>query len=128
MQTQDIQNILDTYRLQGVDISKLSDGYHTFDELYFHRMVLFTVICNTYKEQAWKSKLHADGTMYEGYFIVGISIEKVGDYSYHFHKDYWDFFNDIQELERSPKWDGHRPSDITRLLTLTALRRATGLL
>ena len=38
-----------------------SDGYHTFDELYYHRTVLFAVICNTYCDKAWKSWLHADG-------------------------------------------------------------------
>lgn len=25
------------------------DGFHTFDELYYHRMVLFAVICRTYR-------------------------------------------------------------------------------
>ncbi len=32
---------------------EISDGYHTFDELYYHRMVLFSIICNTYKDKAW---------------------------------------------------------------------------
>lgn len=95
----------------------ISDGYHTFDELYFHRMILFAVICNTYKDRAWKSKLHDDGTMYENYFIVGLTTPK-GDYSYHYHMEYWKHFEDIKELDKAPKWDGHKPSDITRLLSL----------
>lgn len=93
-----------------------SDGYHTFNELYHHRMVLFSVICNQNKEKAWKSKLHDDGTMYENYFIVGIKTEE-GQYTYHYHLDYWDLFN-VKELEKAPAWDGHKPEDITRLLTL----------
>lgn len=28
----------------------ISDGSHTFNELYYHRMILFAVICNVYKE------------------------------------------------------------------------------
>jgi hypothetical protein len=32
-----------------------SDGYHTFNELYYHRMILFSVICNQNKSKAWKS-------------------------------------------------------------------------
>lgn len=93
-----------------------SDGYHTFDELYYHRMILFSVICNQNKSKAWKSWLHDDGTMFDGYFIVGIRTNE-GDYTYHYHKDHWDKF-DVPELDKAPEWDGHKPSDITRLLSL----------
>lgn len=95
---------------------ELSDGYHTFDELYYHRMILFSIICNQNKEHAWKSWLHADGTMYEDYFIVGITTHE-GDYTYHYHKDFWDKFK-VLELERGHEWDGHQPEDIWRLESL----------
>lgn len=101
----------------SVESGKISDGYHTFDELYFHRMMLFAVICRTYKEKAWRSKLHDDGTMYDNYFIVGVTTPE-GDYSYHYHEEYWGHFEGIKELEKAPKWDGHEPSDIGRLLSL----------
>ena len=97
-------------------IQKMSDGYHTFEELYHHRMMLFSIICNTYKDKAWKSWKHHDNTMYDDYFIVGIDTEE-GQYTYHYHKDNWDMFN-VKELEYAPEWDGHKPSDITRLLNL----------
>lgn len=100
----------------GISRKEISDGYHTFDELYYHRMVLFSIICNTYKDKAWKSKLHDDGTMFEGNFIVGIETEE-GQYTYHYHLDYWDMY-DVKELDYAPAYDGHKPSDITRLLTL----------
>lgn len=93
-----------------------SDGCHTFDELYHHRMVLFSIICHSNKEFAFKSKLHSDGTMYDNYFIVGISTP-AGYYTYHYSMDVWDMFN-VTELKRAPLWDGHKPSDIDRLLTL----------
>lgn len=93
-----------------------SDGYHTFDELYDHRMILFSVICNQNKDKAWKSKLHDDGTMYDHYFIVGVETEE-GSYTYHYHMENWGYF-DVEELPTAPKWDGHRPEDITRLLSL----------
>ena len=95
---------------------KISDGYHTFDELYHHRMVLFSIICNQNKERAWKSWKHADGTMFEGYFVVGITTPK-GDYTYHYNKDHWDRFN-VKELLNAPEWDGHKQEDIERLLSL----------
>lgn len=93
-----------------------SDGYHTFDELYLHRMVLFSVICNKFKSKAWKSWLHHDNTMFDNYFIVGINTPD-GQYSYHYHKDHWDSFM-VTELPNAPEWDGHQPSDINRLLSL----------
>lgn len=98
------------------DMSKVSDGSHTFDELYYHRMILFSIICNSNKDKSWKSWKHEDGTMYDDYFIVGITTTK-GDYTYHYHKDNWKYFK-VKELEFAPKWDGHQPSDITRLLSL----------
>ena len=71
--------------LEKEDISRgeISDGYHTFNELYYHRMLLFSIICNQNKEIAWKSKLHDDGTMFDDYFIVGITTPK-GDFTYHY--------------------------------------------
>ena len=54
--------------------------------------------------------------MFKDYFIVGVTTG-AGDYSYHYHKDYWDFFN-VKELEFAPKWDGHKPEDIIRLFAL----------
>ena len=95
---------------------QISDGYHTFDELYFHRMVLFSVICMTYRDKAWKSWKHHDGTMYDDYFIVGIDTPK-GQYTYHYHKDYWDIFI-VRELSYAPEFDGHKPEDIKRLFSL----------
>jgi hypothetical protein len=100
----------------SIPMGKVSDGSHTFDELYFHRMVLFSIICNTYRNKAWKSWLHSDGTMFKDYFIVGITTES-GDYSYHYHKDHWDRF-DVKELEKAPEYDGHKPEDIERLYDL----------
>lgn len=91
-----------------------SDGYHTFDELY-HRMVLFSVVCASYPHLTWKSKLHSDGTMFEDYFIAGIDTPE-GSYTYHYHIDHWDMF--LFERDRAPEWDGHKPEDITRLLSL----------
>ena len=94
----------------------VSDGYHTFDELYFHRMILFAVICNSNKDLAWKSWKHHDGTMYDDYFIVGINTPE-GQYTYHYHKSKWDYFK-VKELENAPEWDGHTPEYIIRLLSL----------
>ena len=92
------------------NIGDFSDGYHTFNELYHHRAVLFSVICNKMPEKAWKSKLHDTGDMFNGMFIVGIETEQ-GQATYHYDiEPYWDMFK-VKELEKAPKWDGHTPAD-----------------
>ena len=100
-------------------IGEISDGYHTFNELYHHRAILFSVICNVFKNRAWKSKKHHDGTMYDGMFIVGIDTPK-GQATYHYDIDpYWDIFQ-VKELSNAPEWDGHTPDEaIKRISTLT---------
>ena len=98
------------YRKIPENIGDFSDGYHTFNELYHHRAVLFSVICNMMPEKAWKSKLHDTGDMFDGMFIVGIETEQ-GQATYHYDiEPYWDMFK-VKELEKAPKWDGHTPSD-----------------
>lgn len=104
------------FEFEVESIGQISDGSHTFDELYHHRMMLFSFVCEVFKDNAWKSWLHDDGTMYDDYFIVGVTTPD-GDYSYHYHKDWWQLF-DVEELEKAPKWDGHKPSDITRIFSL----------
>lgn len=105
-----------TYTFEVESKGQISDGSHSFNDLYHHRMILFSVICNNNKQIAWKSWKHHDGTMYDDYFIVGVTT-KEGDYTYHYHKDDWDRFN-VKEIPLAPEWDGHKPEDITRLLSI----------
>lgn len=100
-----------------------SDGYHTFNELYHHRAVLFSVIVKAFPDKAWKSLRHHDGTMYDGMFIVGIDTPE-GQATYHYDIDpYWDMF-ECQELVRAPEWDGHTPAQaIERIGRLEPVRR-----
>lgn len=101
-------------------IGDLSDGYHTFNELYHHRAILFSVVCSIFNNMAWKSKNHHIGgePMYAGMFIVGINTP-YGQATYHYDIDpYWDIFN-VKELEYAPKYDGHTPDDaINRIYSL----------
>jgi hypothetical protein len=47
-------------------VGKVSDGFHIFDDLFEHRTTLFIKLMNSYPELSWKSRLHDDGTMFEG--------------------------------------------------------------
>ena len=110
------ENIVDAKSKGEITTKHISDKYHTFGDLYHHRAILFSVICNQNKEKAWKSWLHNDGTMFDKMFIVGIKTPR-GQYSYHYNPEYWDLFK-VKELERAPFYDGHTPKDIDRLLSL----------
>lgn len=110
----------DVVEVPKTGIGDLSDGYHTFNELYHHRAVLFAVLCNTYPHLAWKSKQHSGGDMYDGMFIVGIETRE-GQATYHYHIDpYWDMFH-VKEMECAPAWDGHTPAEaIRRISTISS--------
>lgn len=43
-------------RDEGISRKDISDGYHTFGELYYHRMVLFSIILNQNPNISWKAK------------------------------------------------------------------------
>lgn len=112
-----------TVDAESVITGETSDGYHTFNELYHHRAVLFSVIVKAFPERAWKARQHHDGTMYDGMFIVGIDTPD-GQATYHYDIDpYWEMF-DCKDLERAPEWDGHTPAQaIERIGRLEPVRR-----
>jgi len=101
-------------------IGDVSDGYHTFNQLYHQRAVLFAALVNLNQNRAWKSWKHEDGKYcFDSnmeWFIVGIDTPS-GSYTYHYEKKYWDLFN-CRELECGKHWDGHTEEDVTRLLDL----------
>jgi hypothetical protein len=101
------------------DMGEVSDGYHTFNELYHHRAVLFSVIVHDHRDISWKSRRHHDGSMYDDMFIVGIDTPE-GPATYHYDVDpYWDMF-DCKELDNAPEWDGHTSDDAIRRISSLA--------
>ena len=120
--TRDVTQAL--HNLPTIEVSEnmgeVSDGYHTFNQLYHQRAVLFATIVNQNKDKAWKSWKHEDGKFCFDkrgeWFIVGIDTPK-GSYTYHYEQTYWDMF-DCEELDKGKHWDGHTEEDVTRLLSL----------
>lgn len=109
------------------EIDDISDGFHTFRQLYYQRMMLFATIVKQNKDRAWKSLRHEDGELCfgGGWFIVGVDTPE-GSYTYHYEVNYFSLF-DCEELERSKHWDGHTEKDVTRLLSLPTIEeRKTG--
>lgn len=110
------------------EIDDVSDGFHTFRQLYYQRMMLFATIVKQNKGKAWKSLRHEDGELCfgGGWFIVGVDTPE-GSYTYHYEDNYFSLF-DCEELACGKHWDGHTEKDVTRLLSLPSAQpeRKTG--
>ena len=112
-----VQQIIeeDTYK------DSISDGHHTFEELYKQRAILFATLCNSYKELSFKTKKHFDeenDPMYNDDFLAGIYTPE-GIVTYHIKLKYWDLF-DIPEIERGPKYDGYDNNEVLkRIISLS---------
>jgi len=115
-----IEELLKRPEIPETGIGDLSDGYHTFNGLYYQRMILFASLVRAYKDRAWKSYRHEDGELCfgGGWFIVGIDTPN-GSYTYHYESKDFDKFDCI-ELPRGKHWDGHTEEDVIRLLSLPA--------
>lgn len=97
------------------DVGEISDGYHSFNELYKFRMLYNAAFLNLFVRQggiAYKSRKHNGGEEIFGgkYFIVVANLPS-GQISNHYENGYWDLF-DIPELPEAEKFDGHTPSDV----------------
>ena len=103
-----------------------SDGYHTFKELYEHRIALFVALCKEIKGKpygypievhrtpVWRSKLHFDGSNYPDWFVMGIHTEKGKQITYHLPLRLWDETDFATTYEKAPEWDGHTPDDVIK--------------
>lgn len=92
------------------------DNYHTLNELYDHRAILFAIICKQNRNIAWKSLCHNDGTNEEGWFIAGLETP-YGQITYHQKIEFWNLF-DVKILNRAPIFDGHTSNDVLERMKL----------
>lgn len=97
---------------------EIKDNYHTMNELYDHRTILFAILCKQNKT-AWKSLKHSDGTSEDGWFIAGLSTA-YGQVTYHQKIEYWDLFQ-CKTLDKAPPYDGHTSEQVLERLKLNFL-------
>lgn len=108
------------------DKGQISDGYHTFDELYRYRMIYHAWAVRAWQQAGYpvvKSHRHSDGESCfgGGWFIVSAQLP-TGQVSNHYEDEYWDLF-DCPEVEKAPEWDGHTPQQAADRIE-TALKEA----
>lgn len=102
----------------SVDMGEVSDGYHTFNELYAHRVRIFGALMHAYPGLAWWSRKHSDGEEWEGWIIAGITTPE-GEATYHLPVEEIEHLPEGTEVDFGKEWDGHTPEDVlSRLLSL----------
>lgn len=93
----------------------VTDGYHTVDELYEHRITLYIALCKQNKSKVWRSVKHSDGSEYEGWFVLGINKEKGEQITYHLPMSKWqECDNWCETLSKAPDFDGHSSQDVLK--------------
>jgi len=110
----------------NIDKGSVSDGYHTFDELYDFRKVYNAALFNEWAESGrydvHKSIRHHDGEecFGGGWFIV-MAVLPGGQISNHYGMKDWDLFcvPDFQKCRF--EFDGHTSEDVLERLTEVAL-------
>ena len=105
----------------GLDVASLSDGYHTFNELYEFRKLYNAVLFNEWyaqgKHNVHKSTKHhgGDDCFGGGWFIVMAGEYGSTQISNHYPLQDWDLFK-CEVRERADEWDGHTAQDVVKRL------------
>ena len=101
------------------DTNNISDGYHTFGQLYEHRIELWMIVtkcASTWGFERWKTHRHSDGSQMKGWFLLGMFSEKGHQITYHLPNKYWKRLSWIPTLKKAPEFDGHSSDDVLKRL------------
>ena len=95
-------------------VGQVSDGYHTFDELYDHRCLLFIALMRAHHDVAWATRAHHNGEVWAGWFIAGLKLPTGKTITYHLPEKFWWAVETFPcaKPERAPQWDGHTSKDV----------------
>ena len=105
----------------GVDgAGVVSDGYHTFDELYEYRKLYNAALFNEWAllgvHDVHKSTRHSDGgECFGGGWFVVVATLPSGQISNHYKMDDFHLFR-VPEREKAIEWDGHTPKQAAERL------------
>lgn len=102
------------------DKGNISDGYHTFNELYEHRFTLWIALCKQlYNNRShrdvhsvWRTETHSDGSKYDGWFLLGVNDAHGTQMTYHLPMSKWSVCDFAGDCDRAPDYDGHTSADV----------------
>ena len=129
-----INNQIEEFRnKEWFNPDNVSDWYHTFWELYKHRIHLFIALCSIINSlnnwvklftKEWKcsntiikSKKHFDWSEYEWLFIIQLETS-VWQISYHLPNEYWDRCEFIETVDKANECDWHDSNTVLERLLL----------
>lgn len=107
--------------VDGFQENEISDGYHTFNELYEFRKIYNAVLFNEWasnnKFDVHKSFKHNDGEdcFGGGWFIV-VAVLPNGQISNHYKNEDWDLFKCDEVKKAKYAFDGHTGKDVLERL------------
>lgn len=112
-----------THEFPVEDLSKVSDGYHTIQELYDHRCLLWINFCLVFRKYAYLIEKHLN----DDWHLLGLDFEDGTQMSYHIPTKYLKYVNYIPkkhvewkngfgEVEKKWNWDGHTSKDVLKRL------------
>lgn len=102
---------------EGCDTNLISDGYHSFGELYDHRIVLWIALCRRLHgdvQMTWRTHAHSDGSYWGGWFLLGVPQWGGDQITYHLPVKHWDACAFAQTLDKAPDFDGHTSKDVLK--------------
>jgi len=111
---------------EGVNDGDVSDGYHTFNELYEFRKMYNAALFNEWGKSdlydVHKSKFHYEGDecFGGGWFIV-VAMLPEGQISNHYKNEDWDLFNIFEASKALYPYDGHEGEDVLNRLRALSL-------
>lgn len=99
------------------DMGEISDGYHTFNELYEFRKLYNAALFNTWAElskyDVHKSIKHNDGELcFGGDWFIVVAVLPCGQISNHYELKDWDLFHIPETPIAKHPFDGHTPKDV----------------
>ena len=106
-----------TTDINKTDQGNVSDGYHTFNDLYHFRMIYNAALFNSWwsmrRFNIHKSRRHNDGEeCFGGGWFIFVAVLPTGMISNHYKEKYWDLFH-IPDYDKAlVPFDGHTAQDV----------------
>lgn len=117
-----VESINKQIQQPNINTNLISDGYHTFDELYEHRCTLWIALCKIIERTnefsyVWRTHLHSDGSKFDGWFVLGIGEDKGEQMTYHLPIGKWNECSFAIPIDKAPEFDGHTSADVLKRIS-----------
>jgi len=128
-----VNNLISAMDPESFDANLISDGYHTFGELYDFRKLYNAVLFNEWaaqgKYKVHKSLRHSDGKYCfdcGGEWFIVVAELPAGQISNHYKIEDWDLFQCEAKDKALLPYDGHTAQDVLQRLEALTLDQKRG--